>query len=1378
GTVTIGDSVTIETQADGIYGPEEIGITVSALSSSDGSGGCGRAQVSFSAGQAINVDTAASQIHADTTVYTATSTELTISLVGHDYDRYTYDPPCSPAVVNNEYPDSIGLVDYEVTNGPGTIEQVDGRWYYVAPESIDGLTESVTITAVVDDANTDDRDDPENRDLTLDITVGQPTWEDGLAIGQDGEPGYPYSPQQDLSLISGSFPDGDVVVPGSTYQAGLSGFVGDLDDFIDPFGGPDDTQTTTAIADTVEVTWSISTGTIDPETGVFTVPQTGDFFSSSYPNPHVVITATIDDVAQLLEGEGGDRDDEPLVKQRTWQVYAPFWTPDTPITQTSQTASVFGPESVELGSASVGFSLGGAFEDFDRREDRSTSQSPSEQQQPDTLNVTWSVSGGGSIDPSSGVYTPPPAPDDPGSNTYGLAVITATVDDTAIIPAGEFGNRDDAPLSFSKAVTLYYTEYDEPYWIPASPIDTSQAQITSSNGTDEVVLGEVVTFSVTGSYTDDDKRIDPSGPDTTDADSFQDVVWSASAGQIDPATGEFTALLDPSDPEQVVTITATIDDSPKSTNGEAGSRDDPATELTYQIKLTPPIDLQIAGLSEEDEDTPDNAVLIGASTRDADQDDVLDFVDYDSAQAFTTATLTLDTELQNVDLAQSEVRLDYTGPSSLTSDPLAVAAGMRVWFKDGSQSRSASDYWKPGESLSLQEIITRSGIDLSAGSTLPLYLEALPGFDAEPIEVIATADLIADDWDDSQPEFADASYAKPLTSWSFIDADRDGTIRNDQSDQTVSSDPFWFWLNDDADRYVEDYPNGKSADAIMDDPSAQQADSEVDGIGWNSGVSDAETRRVIQRDLEDFTRLGVWVSPDAWIEADELRFTLDAAMGAPELAIYTMPGAPARGSGGEGTLDAWNHVTDATQSVQVANAVYSPLSTDAAYRVITSGQSVSVDRSELDNPSKGWRGFDDGDAYLIPLLFEGLEAGVGTIEIEFLLAGDVLAASAFDLELLSIDELYEHWTPGGQTPKFSSYTDDPKQAATAIPTTASIYKGAGAQAYASTDETFVFVHGWNMPTDARELYAETSFKRLYWQGYTGLAALYDWPTTDNPDGLWGGAAAWDSSNFNRGEETAWYSAEALADMLTKLDQQRSGNLVALAHSQGGVVASEAMVHLGAAATVDSLILSQAAVGSHFYDATVTPYHTGGWGYTNLNELGTATTPPGGQTYMDYHGLPDAGGPTPRFANIDLGGQRNIINFFNPADDALGWWRVNQENTRAAWGGGLQGFLGDGFNGAEYSEPASGVYTREDNSGVVTTLMPGVDDYELFAHVHASAALAIGAQNINLASSPFVAEFDMQALWGFTLKSSDHSRQFNETSADVIDYWNRVYQELI
>jgi len=76
-------------------------------------------------------------------------------------------------------------------------------------------------------------------------------------------------------------------------------------------------------------------------------------------------------------------------------------------------------------------------------------------------------------------------------------------------------------------------------------------------------------------------------------------------------------------------------------------------------------------------------------------------------------------------------------------------------------------------------------------------------------------------------------------------------------------------------------------------------------------------------------------------------------------------------------------------------------------------------------------------------------------------------------------------------------------------------------------------------------FAETEFKRLYWQGYQGRFGLFRWPTTDQTLTY--------LTAFDNSENHAWASATGLLNLITNLNAKYPGNVYLTAHSQGTVV---------------------------------------------------------------------------------------------------------------------------------------------------------------------------------------------------------------------------------
>ena len=118
----------------------------------------------------------------------------------------------------------------------------------------------------------------------------------------------------------------------------------------------------------------------------------------------------------------------------------------------------------------------------------------------------------------------------------------------------------------------------------------------------------------------------------------------------------------------------------------------------------------------------------------------------------------------------------------------------------------------------------------------------------------------------------------------------------------------------------------------------------------------------------------------------------------------------------------------------------------------------------------------------------------------------------------------------------------------------------------SGDDTLVFVHGWNMldlvDSDWKAAYAETMFKRLYWQGCRGEFVAFNWPTFADDEGprewpIFGTGA---NLTYNPSDLQAYRSARALREVLETYRGEFPDlqPLHVVAHSMGNIVVGEAM----------------------------------------------------------------------------------------------------------------------------------------------------------------------------------------------------------------------------
>jgi hypothetical protein len=384
-----------------------------------------------------------------------------------------------------------------------------------------------------------------------------------------------------------------------------------------------------------------------------------------------------------------------------------------------------------------------------------------------------------------------------------------------------------------------------------------------------------------------------------------------------------------------------------------------------------------------------------------------------------------------------------------------------------------------------------------------------------------------------------------------VDANHDGEIDRTFAgpDDTSSSNPFRFWLNNDGDGNLW----GVESDRATIDNSDNQIKS--------------------ARDLEDFARL--WIS------------------GVPGISSY---------DGYEVSLE-WQ-----SYSGTPAVRLFESIETNGGNLYLTD-TNVAWAYVQNQNPF-GLGTVRAGTPFIFPInyfaqsgrkhfLFEGVSAGSGALALTVKKNGIALATTTVNIQLQDIKEMYEqaYAENVSQQPPPSDLVSLHRVRTRFAPTAD------------ETKQIIVFVHGANNTEFDYESTSATFYKRLYWSGYRGRFASFRWPSLLLPNCAFEVPTA-SPFNFNKSEYVAWKSAHAFRDYLLALES-RSGlegyTLNVVAHSQGNIVASEAILQGG---PFDNYIASQGAVPAHCYDPNAptlqmllnaetnkpTPYSTGLGGY--------------------------------------------------------------------------------------------------------------------------------------------------------------------------------------
>jgi len=404
-------------------------------------------------------------------------------------------------------------------------------------------------------------------------------------------------------------------------------------------------------------------------------------------------------------------------------------------------------------------------------------------------------------------------------------------------------------------------------------------------------------------------------------------------------------------------------------------------------------------------------------------------------------------------------------------------------------------------------------------------------------------------------------------------------------DNTSPNSPYILWRNNNFDRSLYDADDGTNYDddasrnsyaAYTADPHTPTPDYDYTYYNINPlGV------RVIpnERDLEDFSRL--WVCG----------FTTNLLANLPYGSVVTL---------------SWGDMTNPNTNNPTID-LFTSVETDGGIGYLTNSDlaSIQVQQSQLqlNNAYVGRLGpgqsiplssFDnDGNPIWLGnhYIWCGVSNGIGGLTLTIWDANSsILAQTTQYIQIKDIKQMYERWTVG----------DTPSKAPSSVATNAmndlavnSMTTPFNYEASQDTNTPYIlFVHGWNMNAEDKDRFAETAFKRLYWQGYHGRFGIFRWPTDYDFNGTLIDAIL-QPHNFDGSENQAWNSAPGLLHKLQDLNVKYPGHVYVLAHSMGNVVTGEALrlaAQQGLGQIVNTYVASQAAIPAHVYDASVTsPY---------------------------------------------------------------------------------------------------------------------------------------------------------------------------------------------
>jgi hypothetical protein len=542
-----------------------------------------------------------------------------------------------------------------------------------------------------------------------------------------------------------------------------------------------------------------------------------------------------------------------------------------------------------------------------------------------------------------------------------------------------------------------------------------------------------------------------------------------------------------------------------------------------------------------------------------------------------------------------------------------------------------------------------------------------------------------------------------------VDANHDGTMDLTffGPDFTSAARPFVFWANNNYDRWDDD---GVFSTREQDDllASACPYDPTHDTPDYNYTSFDGYRAIPTTRDLEDFTRLwisGVTTNLLAALPANSTITLNWGDVGSPNVANPTIDlFEAADADGGAGYL------TNSASATNQINNIQSPY-----VGRLGPGQSIQIYYTFFTNY---WLGNH--------FIWCGVSNGGGALNLTIADAnGNTLAQATTYIQIVDIKQLYERWTVG----------DRPNVAPTNVASLTSEGLSPGVKAFQYTLPTetnipyILYVHGYNMALWEKDRFAETEFKRLYWQGYQGRFGAFNWPTANH------------ALQFGSSELQAWDSAPGLLNLLNKLNSVYPGQVYVTAHSLGNVVAGEALRLAGTNQVVNTYVAMQGAVAAHAYDAT-TPI------YTLLDDSGTP------DCYAHYWT-----NGAPCYFNDSKGAGR-YVNFFNTNDWALHNAWLTFQNAKP-------------LLNPDYSFTPPDLYYKNDN---ITELFFPTNTYELFDSLIQARSYALGMQgNVGGVFKTLTynqVELDI-APYNFGTAHIYHSGEFRSDNVQRWQFWNQA-----
>jgi Bacterial Ig domain len=741
-----------------------------------------------------------------------------------------------------------------------------------------------------------------------------------------------------------------------------------------------------------------------------------------------------------------------------------------------------------------------------------------------------------------------------------------------------------------------------------------------------------------------------------------------------------------------------------------------------------------------------------------------------------------------------------------------ASGSYRIWTKDGPQARQEAqlpggDFIASGALYKATDLLANDPPNQGTDRSVTVYIEAVqPGTSAAAGDVNVKLTITSE----SQSSIATPTVEVPVTVGPelAVDANLDGQIHfasedvdPSEDDSTSAATPFKFWVNDGIDQsHTVDTTLGLGGYTVQDAISPTEAATK----GWQPNCT--YDTIACTRQLEDFGRLwlnlgdfqplvasGQYAIGLKWVPFDNATFD-PKNLNNPGIKIF-----PAVNTDG-GSL----YLTSSSKATAQITGTFGTAigSADDGSTVIEPIKSSDYD---FVFPSSAFANLGAGNP-VAHFIFEGYSRGQGELQVVVLanIGGFYMAIGSggsvyFDLR--EMKELYERWTVDddpinfdGLSPTIYPGSNDTQGDADGAPLpiapvistrlpAAMISAGIPGEQWTAKNPDpsapgyILYVHGWNMEPWEKDAFAETAYKRLYWQGYRGRFGTFQWPTT-----VFQLSTALKS--YDNGEYAAWQAAHSLENLFFTLNGIYGNNVYVIAHSMGNVVTGEAL-RLAAAAGSGQLlagyVATQAAVPGSTWDSSLTttaplsvPVYWGSYTpniYNNWINNGSTTSNP-------------VAAPMSNFNNVN--------------DYALGLWRTDQALKPDVFSSLLldKAYYYGSSNLTQVPVPdlfaRSPCLTLAGGKAIVidyglTAVSPTAlhlasagainNQYEIMAYDSQPRSLALGA--ISAPVNGFATTVGLSTLWPADPWGSSysehpwHSAEFRFDNASQDEYWNEL-----